>query len=400
LFAVDDIAEPIIYPGDGGAFTSVSFRLLVFRPFPGEILTGRVRSCDSVSGIRVSLEFFDDCYIPPALMKPEYTFDEEKGTWAWLYSAGGGAEGHAAGEAEAQRLEIRRGDAVRFVVQTAQFNSEQDLSEEVFASAHAMNLANATAAAAVPGAAAAGTPAAAAAAAAAARPGQTVPSFSSLSEVYMSVRSQGEDMCVCTAGVAETSDGANLPAAYAALAPYSLFPPARVRQGLRGPSKEILSLGGPGTGSAGRARRGGKRECATALGALEAVRSALARGSTTVSIGDMGGGSYIGGGLNGPLNPGFLWAAGEGYFGTEIGGGGIDSALPTAADSQAVAGAKGAGGKGGRQYTAPLVLIGRMTEDGTGSVSWWAAPDADADAEAEADAEGAQGEISLNAMSS
>lgn len=44
----------------------VKFRLLVFRPYVGEVLFGAVKSCDEVKGIEVSMEFFDGVYIPPA----------------------------------------------------------------------------------------------------------------------------------------------------------------------------------------------------------------------------------------------------------------------------------------------------------------------------------------------
>lgn len=47
----------------------VKFRLVMFRPFVGEVLEGKVRS-SSEEGIHVSLGFFDDILVPPACMQP------------------------------------------------------------------------------------------------------------------------------------------------------------------------------------------------------------------------------------------------------------------------------------------------------------------------------------------
>ena len=43
------------------------FRLVVFRPFKGEVITGRISS-SSDTGIKVALDFFDDVHVPLELM--------------------------------------------------------------------------------------------------------------------------------------------------------------------------------------------------------------------------------------------------------------------------------------------------------------------------------------------
>jgi len=43
------------------------FRMTVFRPFVGEVLTGRIMAATH-RGIRISLEFFDDIFIPTHLI--------------------------------------------------------------------------------------------------------------------------------------------------------------------------------------------------------------------------------------------------------------------------------------------------------------------------------------------
>lgn len=58
--------------------------MIVFRPFIGEVIEGKVRS-SSEEGIHVSLGFFDDIIIPPACMQPDTAFDPAEQVWAWSY---------------------------------------------------------------------------------------------------------------------------------------------------------------------------------------------------------------------------------------------------------------------------------------------------------------------------
>lgn len=48
-------------------FRAVKFRYVVFRPFIGETLVGKIRSC-SREGVHVSLGFFDDILIAPGFL--------------------------------------------------------------------------------------------------------------------------------------------------------------------------------------------------------------------------------------------------------------------------------------------------------------------------------------------
>lgn len=65
LYDVVAIGPGLVHPSDGGAHHTVTFRVVVFRPFPGETLLGRVLAQDEHEGVRVSLGFFDDLIIPP-----------------------------------------------------------------------------------------------------------------------------------------------------------------------------------------------------------------------------------------------------------------------------------------------------------------------------------------------
>ena len=79
------VADAVIFPGDGAAHFKVEFRMIIFRPFVGEVLRGVVRSSTREGGINVTLGFFDDIVIPPSSMAEDTTFDDQKQLWVWTY---------------------------------------------------------------------------------------------------------------------------------------------------------------------------------------------------------------------------------------------------------------------------------------------------------------------------
>ena len=65
VFDILSITEPIVHAcQDGGYQSTIIFRLVVFRPQESQILLGKILECDQQKGVRVTLEFFDDIYIP------------------------------------------------------------------------------------------------------------------------------------------------------------------------------------------------------------------------------------------------------------------------------------------------------------------------------------------------
>lgn len=58
LYDILRVGSSLIHPADGGAHFEVVFRVVVFKPFCGEVVKGRVRNCTR-EGIEVSLEFFE-----------------------------------------------------------------------------------------------------------------------------------------------------------------------------------------------------------------------------------------------------------------------------------------------------------------------------------------------------
>ena len=78
------IGEPYLYPSEGSAIQLVKFRMVVFRPFVGEVLVGRLLSSNK-EGLRVSLDFFGDVIIPNSLFPSPCSFNMHDGLWTWKY---------------------------------------------------------------------------------------------------------------------------------------------------------------------------------------------------------------------------------------------------------------------------------------------------------------------------
>ncbi|KAI9798427.1 MAG: DNA-directed RNA polymerase III subunit rpc25 [Piccolia ochrophora] len=75
-------SEGLIGHGTGIVNVNVEFRLVVFRPFKGEIILGRISS-SSDAGIKIRLDFFDDIFVPSHLLFEGSNFDHNEQVWIW-----------------------------------------------------------------------------------------------------------------------------------------------------------------------------------------------------------------------------------------------------------------------------------------------------------------------------
>ncbi|KAL0204828.1 hypothetical protein P9112_000135 [Eukaryota sp. TZLM1-RC] len=87
LWELLEMSDPFIFPGKGESFSWVQFKILVWQPVVGEIVTGRVLSSSKDDGLTVSLGFFDEIQIPPSNMMPDTFFDEIDNLWVWTFNA-------------------------------------------------------------------------------------------------------------------------------------------------------------------------------------------------------------------------------------------------------------------------------------------------------------------------
>ncbi|KAH9590267.1 DNA-directed RNA polymerase III subunit RPC8 [Schistosoma haematobium] len=105
LWDILKVEESFISDVDGAYYTTVSFRIVCFRPFIDEILIGIVKSL-SKAGLRVSLNFFDDVFIPAEKLRSPSRYDYEQNAWIWEYAY----------EGETAELRIDKHDTIRFRV--------------------------------------------------------------------------------------------------------------------------------------------------------------------------------------------------------------------------------------------------------------------------------------------
>ena len=78
-------SEGLIGHGTGTININVDFRLIVFRPFKGEILQGTIAHSDPRDGIWLSMDFFEDLQVPPSVLfdPTEYRQEGEDGMFVW-----------------------------------------------------------------------------------------------------------------------------------------------------------------------------------------------------------------------------------------------------------------------------------------------------------------------------
>jgi len=94
---VDGVDAPRIFPDDGGTYTKVTFKVLIFRPSIAETIIGRVGYADD-SGFLVTLGFFQDIFVPKSELPPGTTLVKEPPSenqrgrrtrdqrcWVWYY---------------------------------------------------------------------------------------------------------------------------------------------------------------------------------------------------------------------------------------------------------------------------------------------------------------------------
>jgi DNA-directed RNA polymerase III subunit RPC8 len=92
FYDFEEVGDPYVYPAEGACHQYVRFRLIVFRPFVGEAIIGRVYKVTS-EGLHVSLNFFSDIFIPRHLLQQPSEYSHATNTWAWKYEEAEGQTG-------------------------------------------------------------------------------------------------------------------------------------------------------------------------------------------------------------------------------------------------------------------------------------------------------------------
>ncbi|EPZ32091.1 DNA-directed RNA polymerase III subunit RPC8-like protein [Rozella allomycis CSF55] len=86
VYDIKSIIDPFIHPSEGCTYLLklVIFRMIIFRPFTGEIIRGVLNS-SSEQGITISVGFFQDIFIPHSLLQKDSHFDSHNQRWIWNY---------------------------------------------------------------------------------------------------------------------------------------------------------------------------------------------------------------------------------------------------------------------------------------------------------------------------
>ena len=84
LYEIESIGDGHFVSDSGSSYTECTFRLVVFRPFVGETLVGKIWK-QSPEGIYITLDFFLDVTIPASLLQQPSTWNPETQEWVWQY---------------------------------------------------------------------------------------------------------------------------------------------------------------------------------------------------------------------------------------------------------------------------------------------------------------------------
>lgn len=75
-------SDGLIGFGTGNMNINVEFRMIVFRPFKGEIVAARIKT-NTLEGIYLTTEFFDDIFVPDTMLFEGCYYKEDEEVWVW-----------------------------------------------------------------------------------------------------------------------------------------------------------------------------------------------------------------------------------------------------------------------------------------------------------------------------
>jgi len=124
VFDLSEVGEGKVRYGDGFLWYKVIFRMVVFRPFTSEVIIARVKSSDQY-GIRLTLGFFDDIYIPASYLPQPSAFDPNERAYFWLPDSELTSSHEMLDTLVAERMYIDQGETVRVRVEADDFFDDE-----------------------------------------------------------------------------------------------------------------------------------------------------------------------------------------------------------------------------------------------------------------------------------
>lgn len=123
-FDLVEAGEGKVRYGDGCLWYKVRFRMVVFRPFASEVILAKVKSSDE-DGIRLSVGFFDDIYVPLAYLPQPSAFDPNERAHFWLPDSEATTPHELLESATTDRMYIDQGEVVRVRVEADEFYDDE-----------------------------------------------------------------------------------------------------------------------------------------------------------------------------------------------------------------------------------------------------------------------------------
>ncbi|KAJ7493341.1 RNA polymerase III subunit Rpc25-domain-containing protein [Mycena galericulata] len=123
VFDITEAGEGKVRYGDGFLWYKVIFRMVIFRPFQSEVILAKVMSSDQ-NGIRLSLDFFDDIYIPVHYLPYPNAFDPNERAHFWLPNSEA-KPNELLDSPTAERMWIDKGEVVRVRVESDEFYDDE-----------------------------------------------------------------------------------------------------------------------------------------------------------------------------------------------------------------------------------------------------------------------------------
>ncbi|KAF8336014.1 RNA polymerase III subunit Rpc25-domain-containing protein [Amanita rubescens] len=120
VFDLVEVGEGKVRYGDGFLWYKVVFRLVVFRPFISEVVVAKVKSSDE-DGIRLTMGFFDDIYIPAAYLPQPSAFDPNERAHFWLPDSPLTTAHELLDTSVAERMYIDQGEVIRVRIEGDEF---------------------------------------------------------------------------------------------------------------------------------------------------------------------------------------------------------------------------------------------------------------------------------------
>jgi len=124
VFDLSQAGEGRVRYGDGLLWYKVVFRLVVFRPFTSEVIIAKVKSSDE-DGIRLTVGFFDDIFIPAQYLPQPSAFDPNERSHFWIPDSPLSSPSELLDTPSASRMYIDQSEILRVRVEADLFCDDE-----------------------------------------------------------------------------------------------------------------------------------------------------------------------------------------------------------------------------------------------------------------------------------